>query len=90
VGTLCKPRTRELSASVFTRHVYPTLGDLALSDVTRERIRTLLADKAAAGLARATLTNVLISLRAMLACAVDDGLRVPETLTPLVPEILAP
>ncbi len=86
VAVACKPRTRELYASVFKRHVYPALGDVALGDVTRERLRALLAEKAAGAgapesalagrkraLSRATLTNILIPLRAMLNAAVDDG-----------------
>src|SRR5262249_24946303 len=69
----CKPRTQELYGSVFTRHVYPALGDAAIADVTREQIRALLAEKACSGLSRATLMNILIPLRAMLTCAMDDG-----------------
>jgi integrase len=76
VGVSCKPRTRELYTSVFTRHVYPALGDLPLADVTRERLRELLATKAGTGLSRATLSNILIPVRAMLNAAVDDG-RIP-------------
>ena len=87
VAIACKPRTREHYASVLTHHVYPTLGAVALGDVTRERLRTLLAERSAAGrtskkkddkvqqapLSRATLANILIPLRAVLNAAVDDG-----------------
>lgn len=84
VAITCKPRTRELYASVFTRHIFPALGSVALGDVTRERLRALLAERAAAGrpskgrgrrapFSRATLTNIVIPLRAMLNAAVDDG-----------------
>jgi len=89
VEIACKPRTREHYASVFKHHVYPTLGDVALGDVTRERLRTLLAERSAAGrtskkkrqegngehepLSRSTLANILIPLRALLNAAVDDG-----------------
>ena len=90
VAIACKPRTRQHYISVFKHHIYPALGDLALSDLTRERLRTLLAERAAAGrktkrgnkreqrepLSRATLTNILIPLRAMLNSAVDDS-RIP-------------
>jgi integrase len=76
VAINCKPRTRELYASVFKRHIYPALGDLPLADVTRERLRELLATKAGAGLSRATLSNIIIPTRAMLNAAVDDG-RIP-------------
>jgi integrase len=87
VAMTCKPRTRELYASVFARHIFPALGAVALSDVTRERLRALLAERANAGrpakykestgqrepLARATVANIVIPLRAMLNAAVDDG-----------------
>jgi integrase len=88
VAIACKPRTQEHYASVFKHHIYPALGNLALGDVTRERLRTLLAERAATGrtpktkasksehlepLSRATLTNILIPLRALLNSAVDDG-----------------
>lgn len=68
--------TRELYASVFTRHIFPTLGAVALGDLTRDQIRALLADKAAAQLSRATLANLVIPVRAMLNAAVEDG-RIP-------------
>ena len=88
VAIACKPRTPEHYASVFKHHVYPALGDVALQDVSRERLRALLAARSTAGraskttkeadarpqpLARATLANILIPLRAMLNAAVDDG-----------------
>ena len=49
VAISCKPRTLEHYKSLFTHHVYPALGALALADVSRERLRTLLADRAANG-----------------------------------------
>ncbi len=86
VAIACKPRTQEHYASVFKHHVFPALGDVALHDVTRERLRALLAERVTAGrplkgkdrtqqnrLSRATLANIVIPLRAMLNSAVDDG-----------------
>jgi hypothetical protein len=45
----CKPRTLEHYKSVFTHHVYPGLGGVALAGVSRKRLRSLLADRAANG-----------------------------------------
>jgi integrase len=73
VAVVCKPRTAELYASVFKRHLFPALGDVPLAAVTREQLRDVLAAKAKAGLSRATLQNIIIPLRAMLNAAVDDG-----------------
>lgn len=73
VALSCKPRTLELYRSVFIHHIFPAVGALPLRDLSREKLRELLAAKAASGLSRSTLQNILIPLRAMLNSAVDDG-----------------
>lgn len=52
-----KPRTVEFYEAILRRHILPTLGELRLSEFSREKVRTLLADRAAAGLARGSLAG---------------------------------
>ncbi len=73
VAIACKPRTSELYRSVFAHHVFPAFGSVPLHALDRGAIRDLLTRKAQAGLARASLQNILIPLRAMLNAALDDG-----------------
>jgi integrase-like protein len=68
----CRERTDEQYRSTFKHHVYPTLGDVPLGELKRSHVKTLMATKAAAGLGRNTLKNILIPLRAMLNAAVDE------------------
>jgi integrase len=73
VAQECRERTARQYRSVLEQHVYPALGDVALSDLTRARIKAFLAGKAEAGLKRGTLKNIVVPLRAMLNEAVDEG-----------------
>jgi len=68
----CRERTRELYHSLFKHHVYPSIGDVPLGNLKRSHIKALLSSKAAAGLKRNTLKNILVPLRAMLNAAVDE------------------
>ncbi len=68
-----RPITLEGYTRALERHVYPTLGDVALVDVTREMVRGLLAAKRAEGLRLNTLKNrVVTPLRAMFNHALDN------------------
>ncbi len=60
-----KPRTVEFYEAILRRHILPTLGELRLSEFSREKVRTLLADRAAAGLARGSLAGIVAVLRAI-------------------------
>src|SRR5262245_18373616 len=68
----CRERTAELYRSMFKHHVYPAIGDVTLGELKRSHVKGLLASKAAAGLSRNTLKNILVPLRAMLNAAVDE------------------
>jgi len=70
----CKPRTYELYESMFRVHILPVLGKVFLSDLRRDQIRELLAEKSRAGLKLGTLKNILAPLRGMLNQAVEDDL----------------
>jgi len=76
VASECRERTAEQYRSTFKHHVYPALGHLPLGDIKRTHIRSLIADKAAAGLSRSTLRNIAVPLRAMLNAAVEED-RIP-------------
>jgi integrase len=68
-----KPRTVEFYETVLRHHLLPTLGGLRLSELSRERVRTLVADRADAGLARGTLAGIVATLRAICNQAVEEG-----------------
>jgi integrase len=72
VALSCRERTREIYATRLRRDVYPTLGELPLTALTRQHVLELLAAKGP-GRAPAGLRLILIPLRAMLNAAVDDG-----------------
>ncbi len=73
-----RPHWRPITAEGYTQalehHVYPTLRNVALTDVTREMVRSPLATKRAAGLKPNTLNNRIVTrLRAMFNRAMDDS-----------------
>lgn len=73
-GPHWRPITAEKYKRALENHIYPTLGNIALQDVTREMVRDLLATKRAGGLKINTLNNAIVTpLRAMFNHAVDDG-----------------
>jgi len=72
VGQECRERTARGYEAIFERHIFPALGDLPLGALTRGQIKTFLASKAAAGLTRGTLKNIIVPLRAMLNEAFDE------------------
>jgi len=72
-GAELKPRTWDHYRQVLHDHIFPALGDVPLTHLTREMIRDLLTRKAKANLSRETLKNLVIPLRAMLNEALDDG-----------------
>ncbi len=66
------------------RRARKAFGTLELAAVTRTHVKTLLAERAAAGAAANTLRNALIPLRECLAHAVDGGL-IPSNPAARVP-----
>ena len=80
----CKPATVSNYERLLELHVYPSLGDLPLVNVTRAHIKAWVAEQLAGGNHRSdgkplnphTVGTIVIPLRALLASAVDDGLLV--------------
>jgi integrase len=71
----CKPATQENYQGAMRRHWLPALGALALSGVTRERIRMVMAEKLSKGdLKASSLRSALIPLSACLHAAFEAGL----------------
>jgi len=70
----CKPRTLELYSFLCRRHLFPALGGVRLTDLTREHARTLLAEKIQGGMKRTTALKVVALLREILNHALDDRL----------------
>ncbi len=68
-----KPRTVEYYQTMLRRHIVPTLGGLRLSELSRERVKALVADRAASGLARGTLDGIVASLRVICNHALEEG-----------------
>lgn len=68
-----RERTAERYQGDFRVHIIPALGHLTLGELTRTHVRDFLSGKAHAGLARGTVANLLVPLRAMLNTAVEDG-----------------
>ncbi len=62
----CKPRTLELYSFLCRRHLFPALGGVRLTDLTREQARTLLAEKIQGGMKRTTALKIVALLREIL------------------------
>lgn len=70
----CRPRTARAYRQALDLHILPRLGGRGLAQLTRAELRSCFAELAASGLARNTIKNCLIPLRACLTHAVEDGL----------------
>jgi integrase len=66
-----KPRTVEFYEGMLRRHILPTLGSMRLGEVSRRDVQALIADRAAGGLARNTLTGMVATLKALCNHAID-------------------
>lgn len=77
----CKEATVHNYERFLQLHVYPTLGDRSLIQITRADIKAWIASRLADGNLRTkgkplnprTMSTILIPLRAVLASAMDDG-----------------
>ncbi len=74
---LIRPSVRRSTASAYERHLrrhlLPGLGTLKIRQLYKGRIKVLLVEKLAAGLASNTVAVMHCTVRAMLNAAVDDG-----------------
>jgi len=66
-----KPRTAEFYELMLRRHIIPVLGDTPLAELSRRDVQALVADRAAMGLSRNTLTGIVATLKAMCNHAID-------------------
>ena len=68
-----KRRTLASYTEILRLHILPCFGKLRVTELDRGRIKVLLAEKLAAGLAKRTVRNAHAVLRALLFAAVEDG-----------------
>lgn len=69
-----RPRTRQLYEGLFRRHIGPTLGQLPLSGITPDRVRSWRAGLLDAGVGEVTVAKSYRLLKTILGTAVDDEL----------------
>jgi integrase len=69
-----KPRTRDDYEGIFRNHIAPTLGTLAVGEITTAAVREWRADLLDAGMGGNRAAKVYRLLRAILNTAVDDGM----------------
>ncbi len=70
----CKPATVFNYERDYRLHVAPVLGEKRLTEISRQDVKQLIADKRQSGLSWASVSNILIPLGEMLNHAVDDGM----------------
>jgi len=71
--THLKESTREHYESIFCKHLFPALGGLPFSKITREMVKRLIADKVQAGLSWSTVKNIIVPLREIYNHAMEDS-----------------
>ena len=74
VRTHLKESTREHYEGIFRTHLFPALGGLLFSKITREMVKRLITDKVQAGLSWSTVKNVIVPLREIYNHAMEDGM----------------
>jgi integrase len=74
VDVQCKPTTASDYRQVLKRHIYPTLGERRLHEVTRTDVKKLIKVLSEQGLKRQTMHNILTPLKEGYNHAIDDGL----------------
>jgi integrase len=72
-GLTLKLGTREKHAEVLRVHWLPTLGPVVLASMTRQQVKSIVADKART-YARGTVSYMTDVLRSCLHSAVEDGI----------------
>lgn len=69
-----RPRTTDLYAWLFGKHIVATLGNVAIGDIDPARVRRWRAGLLTAGVSATMAAKAYRLLRAILMTAVDDGL----------------
>jgi integrase len=77
----CKPATVFNYERDYRPHVAPILGEKKLTEITRQDLKQLIADKRNSGLSWSSVKNIIIPLREMLNHAVEDGWLVANPAT---------
>ena len=72
VPATCKASTQEDYEAILDNHVLPVFGDLALTDITRGKIKDFILEKLNSGLAASTVTHYRNVISGVLNKAVDD------------------
>lgn len=72
----CKETTWKNYQGLLSYHLFPSLKDKNLNEITREDIKGIIYDMQGKALTRSTIVNTIAPLREMLNHAVDDGLLV--------------
>jgi integrase len=73
IASTVKPRTLASYAGMLRLHLLPAVGAWRVQYLDKGTIKSVLADKLAAGLSRNTVRILHATLRAVLRSAVDDG-----------------
>src|SRR5712692_9654689 len=74
IASEIRPRTLEGYKQQLRLHVVPAFGRVRLRELTRPRIKALLAQKRRAGLSKNRVRLARATLSVMLSDAVDDGI----------------
>jgi integrase len=74
VALRLKPASQETYAQMIRLHINPILGSVALTEVTREHVKRLIANRVDAGLGSDRVQLTLAVLSGCLNAAVDEGL----------------
>jgi integrase len=73
VAASIQPRTLQSYAGTLKCHVRPTLGAMALNQITRAHVKDLLASKRATGLSKDSVRLIRATISAIFADGVDRG-----------------
>jgi integrase len=74
VAASIQPRTHQSYAGTLKCHVRPTLGALALNQITRANVKDLLAAKRATGLSKDSVRLIRATISSIFADAIDRGI----------------
>lgn len=72
--TAVRDSTAERYGQCFKHHTLPALGDFKLDQISKEKVKDLIAQLVKKDLARHTIRNVVACLCSVLSHAIDDGI----------------
>jgi integrase len=70
----CKPSTIDFYRDYQKRYVTPRFGQKKITDITRDDIKSFIAELTEKGLAKNTIRLAVTPLRVVLSCGVEDGI----------------